>query len=267
MRRLLTALPSFLQEKIGQNPRCGQEHNIKTGEKCEPCPVESRLFRKQGSRGFHGGNEKRRENGKQQQRQKQFAHARMGRDGGKDGARYRQTQRAQPQDQRQPADRSSDRDIVENGEDGDKNRLGNRKKEKVRKRFAQQDGEGRNRCHAQRIEGVVGLLAAKRRMQHQRAREEKRDPQQPRSITPRFSGGGIEGKAEQHNHNERKNDRRVQEFARAKFEAEFLGEQNGGGASGRHTSLRAQRGKQKQIPRPPRRTRNDNVLAADEVVM
>src|SRR5271166_1513146 len=49
--------------------------------------------------------------------------SRMRRNGGKDGARYRQTQRAQPQDQRQPADHSLDRDIVENSEDGDKNHL------------------------------------------------------------------------------------------------------------------------------------------------
>ena len=61
---------------------------------------------------------------KQQQRQKQLAHARVRGDGGKHGAGDHQPQRAKHQDQRQPADNVRERNVVEHGEDGNEDHLG-----------------------------------------------------------------------------------------------------------------------------------------------
>ena len=75
---------------------------------------------------------------------------------------------------------------------------------------------------------------AKEGLQHQRAGEEKGDPEQARAVAARFCRRGIEDKAEEHDDHERENDRGGEQFAGAELEAKFLGEQDGGGADGGH---------------------------------
>ena len=76
------------------------------------------------------------------------------------------------------------------------------------------------------------LLARERRIQHQRAGEQKRDPEQARAVAARFGGGRLECKAEKHDDDQREDHRGREKLARAKFEAKLFREQNRGGAGG-----------------------------------
>ena len=100
-----------------------------------------------------------------------------------------------------------------------------------------------------RVEGFVGLLARERRIQHQRAGKQKGNPQQAGTVAARFRRGGIEGKAEEHDDDQRENNRGAEKFARAKFEAQFLGQQDRSGARGVQLRLRPQRGEQMRADR------------------
>ena len=97
--------------------------------------------------------------------------------------------------------------------------------------FPEQDRERRDGRHAQRVERLIRLLARERWVEHQRAGEEERDPEQAGAVAAGFAGRGIEGKAEKHHDDQREDDRGGEQFARAEFEAQFLGEHDGGGAS------------------------------------
>src|ERR1700690_1620525 len=76
----------FLHQKIAEKPGSCEEHDIKSGEESDPSAVERGWIGEERRSRFNGGDEKRRKDRQQQEREKEFAHPCLGGNGRKNCA-------------------------------------------------------------------------------------------------------------------------------------------------------------------------------------
>jgi hypothetical protein len=83
------------------------------------------------------------------------------------------------------------------------------------------------------------LFSGERWIQHQRTREEERNPKKTWPVSARFSRRRLERKAEKDDYDEREYYSRGQKLARSEFEPKLFGKQDRGRSGGRHSNLPA----------------------------
>ena len=159
---LVAWLPSFLHQIVAQKPGSRKEHNIKSGEECDPGAVERGLLGEERGGGFYRGDQERREDREQQQREQEFAHAGVGGDGGKNRAGDGEAEGAEREDEGEAADDARQGNVVEHRENRDEHEFGERHENEVGENFAEQDREAGDWSHAEGVEGFIGLLAGER---------------------------------------------------------------------------------------------------------
>src|SRR5579875_565365 len=114
--------------------------------------------------------------------------------------------------------------VVEDGEYRQKHQLDAEQKRPAGCRLAQQNGKRVAGGQSQRRQRVVDLLAQKTELQHQRSREQKRQPQQPRHQRAGFGGGGFEGEAEHAGNQQNEKAGRERQFVCAELDPQLFGE-------------------------------------------
>ena len=137
----------------------------------------------------------------------QFAHARVRRDRGKNGAGDRPARSCPSAAQSRAGPRCPPAKYCKERRTRERESLPTTaRKMKFASIFPSTIAKLRNGRHAERVQRVVRLLARERRMQHQRTGEKKRDPEQAGAVAAGFGGRGIKGEAEKHDDDQGEDD-------------------------------------------------------------
>ena len=176
--------------------------------------------------GLHHGQQSRKGDGQQQEREEKFPVSGAKAEGGEEGAVDDKSPGAQRQDQSEEPDVAEGVEIEKYDEDGGQHRLYNENEEHVGEGFAEKEGGGGGGGHTLGLEDVVALLASPGLVEGGDGGEEEGYPEDATGDLACHRGvaGGVEGEAEDHDYQEGEEEHAVDGVARAPLEAEVFAE-------------------------------------------
>src|SRR5215472_2173156 len=219
---------SFLQKIFAEKPQSGQKDEIEYGEKANALPLYDRLALEQADADGGADDQNRSQKRKKEQREQEFAHAGLRGNRGERGAGDGNAKAAENEYEKQIVELRKDRNVVEGGEKGKHQDLGKYKKEGIRDELREKNREGVADGEAEGAECVVVLLTKETGLQHQRSGEKDSEPEKAGTEFAGLFRGGADGKAEEDEYDENKDDGGSEEFAGTKLGAKFLAEKCGG---------------------------------------
>src|SRR5712692_1685699 len=229
---------SFFQKIFAEKPYRRQKNDVERQQETQPFPRHDGIRDEQCRGRFRAGDQHWGQQRQEKQRKQEFAHSGLRGNRRQCRSRYGKSETTHEHNQYQLRECCQHGNVVKNREHGQKQNLGEQQKKGVRRQLGQKNGERIADRKPQRAQRVVILLAQEARLQHQRSREKKSQPQQPGAKAARFSDGRIECEAEEHHNREDENHRRGEQFARAKLRAKFLAKQDRRIGEQRHSRVR-----------------------------
>src|SRR5215470_5584297 len=162
-KRILRSTPrSLLLQKIfAKKPQHRQKHHVKSRQQPDSRPLQGRLRLHQADAYFGAHHQDRRKQRQKQQRQEQFPHARLGRDGGERRANHGDPHAAQKERQQECRQLRCERYVEQSGEYRKHQQFGDQQEQGVGGNLGQEYRKRILHGKPQRAQRVIGLFAQK----------------------------------------------------------------------------------------------------------